>query len=105
MDCPDCGSTKITSEVGPEQATGTNLETAIFSADEGSSVQVVHQCWNCGWEETRTVTVDEVTVKHGDKEVIEHSRLVSQLIAAAQSIEDTDKLERLLDDAQTEAES
>ena len=104
MDCPDCGSAKVTAEVGPEQSTRTSLEAAVFSADEGSSVQVVRQCWNCGREETRVITVDEVTLKHGDEKVIEHSRLISQLVASAQSIEDTDKLQSLLDDAQTEAE-
>lgn len=104
MDCPDCGSARVTSEVGPDQAIGTSLETAVFRAGEGDSVHIVRQCWDCEWRETRTITVDSVTTEDGDEEVIEQRRLVSQLLAAARSIEDRERLRSLLDDARDEAE-
>jgi hypothetical protein len=53
--CPECGSTFVT----PRDNPGTPSPTEIV--DHGLGAQEVsykHVCWNCGWQERVTITIE-----------------------------------------------
>jgi len=56
--CPDCGSHMVTplEPQKPLRAT-TNVNTFVMEADDGDSAKFTNICWDCGWQETRTVTI------------------------------------------------
>lgn len=85
MNCPDCGSQSVSVEVGPS-GTG-QLVHLVVRADEADSIELVRCCWTCGWQETRVVSVDTVTVDPGDQQVVAREQLLDELIAAASSLD------------------
>lgn len=85
MNCPECGSTSVSVDVGPT-GTGRLIHLAVRAA-EGDVVELVRCCWTCGWRETRVVSVDAIAAEPGDQQVAARERLLDELNEAASSLD------------------
>lgn len=58
--CPDCGDRKVTpyEPTDPDMSPTTSVMDFIRGASRGGSATFEHVCWNCGWTEEWTITVD-----------------------------------------------
>lgn len=86
MNCPACGSASVTVEPGPAVPPTATVERAVLRAEAGDAVDVTRRCWTCGWEETRELVLDAVSVEPGDDEVVARRRLLDELTAVASAI-------------------
>ncbi|MFC7166044.1 hypothetical protein [Halospeciosus flavus] len=98
MECPGCGSTALSQEVGPEWPIGTSLADAILDVDVDGRIVLARNCWTCGWSEERVVRVESIDETSGDPDVVERRRLLDTLTDTLEDVEDTETLERLLED-------
>lgn len=55
--CPDCGSPKVLMLEPERGPAGKSVAEFVKQADDGDSRQFTNTCWECGWSETKTVTV------------------------------------------------
>lgn len=56
--CPDCGSHNVTPLEPPSSLPPTeSVEEFVQSVDETAEATFTNLCWDCGWEEQRTVSV------------------------------------------------
>lgn len=61
--CPECGDHKVT-PLEPkdfwreELSAGPSVKKFVQYAEDGESLTFSNLCWECGWEEQITVTVE-----------------------------------------------
>lgn len=104
MDCPECGSATVTidldSDPGSDIPPTLSITDAILELAESEAIGVTRLCWECGWRETRTVTVDAVDVESGDESVAERRRIIKGVNAELEQIDESASLREVL--AETE---
>lgn len=57
--CPDCGSTHVT-PLEPVEGRPDDIRAQIVEADDGWERVYQDVCWECGWTQTKRVTVEVV---------------------------------------------
>lgn len=87
MDCPECGSTANTIELGPEVSPMSSVTRAILNADEGDTIGVTRVCWECGWCEIRRVRMDSIHMESGDDSIKRRKNLISEVNAELEEIQ------------------
>lgn len=95
MDCPACGS-PLTLEVGPERPLSTSLPDALLTAAEDESIDVVRDCWDCGWHEERQIRVESIDTTEGDEVAVERAALVDEITDELAAIDSLATLEDAL---------
>lgn len=98
MECPDCGESYISQEVGPRWPPSIQLGDAIVDLENGETAVLHRQCWTCGWSEDRHLTVTEIETEHGDPGTVAHQRQLTELVDELEQIDDTETLEAVLHD-------
>ncbi|GAD53722.1 hypothetical protein MBEHAL_2482 [Halarchaeum acidiphilum MH1-52-1] len=98
MECPDCGESYVSREVGPRWPPSTQFGDAIVDLEDGESAVLHRQCWTCGWSEDRHLTVTEIETEHGDPEAITHQQQLTQLVNELEQIDDTEVVKEILRD-------
>ncbi|WP_435101314.1 hypothetical protein [Halarchaeum sp. P4] len=104
MECPDCGSSQVSQEMGPGWAPSTQLVDALTGVEEGDHVVFTHQCWTCGWSEDRHVAVTAIETDAGDPEIVERQHRLGELVDELQQIDD-ETLENVLRDVRRRRQS
>lgn len=64
----------------------------MLTADEDDLLEVTRVCWECGWEETRELCVDEIRVESGDEAVQKRRELLEEVNDELERIESIDAL-------------
>lgn len=95
MDCPACGSS-ATLEVGPDHSLSVSLTDAILAADEDECIEVVRDCWDCGWHEKRQLRVASIDMTEGNEAAVERAALVDEIIDELEAIDSLATLEDAL---------
>ena len=56
--CPDCAEGTVT--LTPDEGTilGHPIEDFVLSSDNGDQLRVTAFCWECGWEEEKTLSIE-----------------------------------------------
>ena len=78
MDCPACGS-PVTLEVGPDRPLSTSLSDAVLAAEADEQIEVIRDCWDCGWHETRALRVASIDTTAGDETAVERAALIDEI--------------------------
>jgi hypothetical protein len=62
--CPECGSRHVTPREKYSPDTMTPTDVVDFGVDEDGDTELtyVHVCWDCGWKERVTVTIQRERV-------------------------------------------
>lgn len=58
LDCPECGGDSVTLDPDSGSILGDPIVSTIYHLDDGDEFNVTSFCWDCGWEETKTVFVE-----------------------------------------------
>ncbi|GGN23962.1 hypothetical protein [Halarchaeum nitratireducens] len=95
MECPDCGGSQISREVGPGWSPSTRLVDVFVDLEEGDGITLHRQCWTCGWHEDREIAVTEIEAEHGDPETVAHQQRLTELVNELEAIEDTETLKAI----------
>ena len=98
MECPDCGRSYVSREVGPRWPPSMQLGDAIVDLEDGESAVLHRQCWTCGLSEDRHITLTEIETEHGDSETVAHQQRLTELVDELEAIEDPEILEMILRD-------
>jgi|GEM_PF-2756640 len=96
MECPDCGGSFVSREVGPEWPPSTPLADAILDTEQGDHVVFHRQCWTCGWSEDRHVEITAIETEHGDPEIVERQQKQREIVDELEEIEDAETLASIL---------
>jgi len=59
--CPECGSSHVTprEKYSPDKMAPTDVVDFGFGEDSGvTECEYFHLCWDCGWKEKVTMTVE-----------------------------------------------
>ncbi|WP_020222495.1 hypothetical protein [Halarchaeum acidiphilum] len=105
MECPDCGGSCVSQEIGPNQAPSTQLADAILDVEEGDHVVFTRQCWTCGWSEDRHIKVTAIETDVGDPAIVERQQRLSELVDELQQIDDDETLKAALRDVRRRRQS
>jgi hypothetical protein len=104
MDCPECGSATVTidldSDPGSDIPPTLSITEAILELAESETIGVTRLCWECGWRETRAVTLDTIDVESGDESVAERRRIIKKIKTELDQIDESASLREVL--AETE---
>ena len=100
MDCPECGSATVATDLdadpGSDIPPTLSITDAILKLAESEAIGVTRRCWECGWRETRTVKVAAVDVESGDESVVERRRLIEEVTAEVEQIDENASLREVL---------
>lgn len=96
MECPDCGGSFVSREVGPEWPPSTPLADAILETEQDDQVVFHRQCWTRGWSEDRHLKMAAIETEHGDPATVERRQRLDELVDILEEIEDTETLESVL---------
>ncbi|WP_256301562.1 hypothetical protein [Haloarchaeobius salinus] len=95
MDCSACGSS-LTLEVGTDRPLSTSPTEAILAADVNECIEMIQDCWNCGWHEERQLRVASIERTAGDETAVERAALVGEITDELAAIDDLATLEEAL---------
>lgn len=95
MECPACGG-PVTMEVGPNQPLTASVADALLAADENEEIVVTRNCWACGWNEDRSVSIDSIEITEGEAHTIERATLLDDIMSEATAIDNLAMLEDAL---------
>jgi len=87
MEFPSC-SGPVTMEIGPNQPVSASVADALLAADEGERIVISRICWECGWTEDRSVSLDSVETTDGDTHTVERAALLDDIMQEATAIDD-----------------
>jgi hypothetical protein len=73
-----------------------SITDAILELAESETIGVTRLCWECGWREARAVTVDAVDVESGDESVAEQRRIIEEVNAELDQIDESTLLREVL---------
>lgn len=96
MECPACGGSLITMEVGPDLPPTTSIVNALLAAGEDEVFVVTRNCWDCGWCEDRSVSIDSIETTEGDAQAVEHAKLIDNIVSETTAINSLTTLEDVL---------
>lgn len=95
MDCPACGGS-VTLEIEADRPPSTSLTNTLLNAAEDDRIDIVRDCWDCGWQEERRLRVEAIETTAGDVDAIERAALLEEISDELPAIEDLATLEDTL---------
>mgnify|MGYP007097484364 CR=1 FL=1 len=96
MEYPACGGSLITIEVGPDLPPTTSIVNALLAAGKDEVLVITRNCWDCGWCEDRSVSIDSIETTEGDPHAVEHAKLIDNIVSEATAINSLATLEDVL---------
>ncbi|MFC4248260.1 MULTISPECIES: hypothetical protein [Natrialbaceae] len=95
MECPACGG-PVTIEVGPNQPLSASVADALLAADENEQITVTRNCWACGWNEERSVSIDSIEITEGEAHVVKRAVLLNEITDELSTIDSLATLKDVL---------
>lgn len=87
--CPECGGTHVTPfEPNAPLSPTKNVKTWIAEAEDGDEATFTHVCWDCPWEEDRTIRVEVSETLPSSEETLEGNPEPEQVLDENSTAED-----------------
>ncbi|MCD2200913.1 MULTISPECIES: hypothetical protein [Halobacteriales] len=73
-----------------------SLVEAVIAADEDDQIACSQNCWNCGWQEKRSIRIQAIERTDGDEQAAKRASLIDEIVSEAKGIERITMLEDVL---------